>query len=625
MKAKTHRPKGSKSNISRGSKHNRAAKLRNKTIAKKSITTRDKNAKLEHINHTKKEIKGTDNRKTFKDAQVAVQKEELVVAVKSTTSDQDALKKVIVERDREEQPKLTGILNTNSKILEVLTKMYQKSNDDQDTGLDAPHTPNLPVPVPVPVNPNNTPTPTPTPEKKSHSVLGIVGGVIGGLLSGRIFKSLLKFSPLGWMMKKVKSFSKLLSKKMVNLLKYIGKIGIKKLMSIVKFVGDLLPKAKHVVKSLTSKVVKTGAKGAKKLAKGAKTVAKKTSKAGVKIVTKSGEKIAAKLAGTVAIKAGSKVASRAATAAVPIAGWVVTVGLTAMDAADGWKAAGETLGIDKEELTAKNKTAGALSSVLTLGFGSKALAKSINKSIGGEKSTIIKHYENEGILTHNTFTKDEVNFTKYEKLSSTEMKEIFTLDTFSDKDMKKMEEIITNTVAIENSTINNIVEGKKTSNSTTVNNEINDTFNKLISKRESDKSFDYSKTSNNSYFNYSSSDFKGSENKNEEPKKHIHEESKIPETYKQDSKNEVNTEKPINYTKQENTVPDNVQEAQSNKDRKETVIDTNSKDMVQSEINKTNIISSQLQQISVQNTQVSEAPKEVSGSDRVLNLFAQLT
>jgi len=586
---------------------------------------------VKSVKETKKNIKGSDDYSKFEESQKAVQDQQQKIIEKSAKDeDVEDVEKSIKDRDNVNKPQLTGILRTNNKLLDVLTKMYTSSVDTQDTGFDdVPDTTQN-------TSPTNTTIPNKIPKKPEEEddgmgLMSILGGALGAIATGLIFKKLLKFSPVGAMFKGFKSLTKLLSKNLLKSLKVLGNVGLKSLNSMVAFIKTLMPYAAKIIKTLTSMgVVKKATK-----------VVKSTTKAASKVITKGGEKVAAKLAGKVALKAGAKVAARAATASVPIAGWVVTAGLTAMDAVKGYKNASDSLDVDKEELTTTNKVSSLISSVLTLGIGSKKLAKSINKTFGGEISTLIKRYENNNVIEHSTIFDSSVNFEKFTKLKSNEMKEVFSIDDFSNKDMDKMEKLIYMQVEKEKQTLTDNKNSKKTFDNKQTN-KVNDTFNKQIVQKNKDMSFDYTNTKNNvnTYNKY------GTENKitnkyNTDNKVN----NNVVVNNNVENKNVVesdvnnNVENVENKNNQVNNNVENVEnnnykkpkdkekdiEAVSNKKDKENSVMTNSKDMVQNEINKTNQFAAQIQQTNVSSTQVSENSKETEGSDRVLNLFSDLT
>lgn len=663
------RSKSNRNNFAKKSKNNRSEAMRNKLkervelnnmkreernaalAAKKNkplttSTVNDKNGNLSRIEKTKKSIKDSDNRNTMTKAQLAVQSEEMQLTVYGSDAEQNKLAEIVEERDREAQPKLTGLLKTNTQILDVLTRMYQKSHDDQDTGFDTGIIPST--------NNNNNKKPStdsdkkdkPTEEETSNSILGVLGGVLGGLISGAIFKKMLKFSPLGWMMKKLKSLSKLLSAKVIDGLKYLGQLGLKSLKSMVSTLRNVVPQVGKMLKVL----------GEMGFMKGGKVidVIKATSKAGVKLVTKGGARVAAKLASKVALKAGANVAARAATASIPIAGWVVTAGLTAMDAAEGWKTAANSLGVSDEDLTIKNKTASALASVLTLGFGNDNLAKGINRSIGGEESTLSKHYENMGIIDSNMLSNDTIDFEAYKKLSLSEQQSIFNLDAFSNEDMEKMQDIITKNINYDNSQNTTNTSSMFMTPAKLNEIKISKKYKKLLSERKSRKkvngSFGNAYLNKPGTWNYSTMSMNTGDsidvvNTNTGDSIDVDDTSTEIIINKSDNNNEVEVNETttnenttistdvnnlntssINNTNINNSNTTNIIDAESNKADRENIINTASTDLVNSEINKTNNLTASLQQVQVQRPVMQQSTvADTSGSDRVLNLFAQLT
>jgi len=636
--------------------------------------------KLDKVKATEKEVKSSKSSSEVVQTQIEVQSREIEL-VQNNISDVDskAIAQVTENRDQD-LPKLTGILNTNTKILDVLTRMYQSNHDDQDTSIN----------LPVPSDNQDTSNPTTSPqnedddkdkdkdkdkdENKGGLLKSLLAGSFMGFLAKKIFGRILKFSPTRALLKTVKYLSKMVTKGAVSTLKYLGKVGLRSLKSMFSFIKTLMPHAKTILKTLSSLT----SKGAK-VAKAAVTA---TSKMASGLVKKSGEKIAAKIASTVALKT----AARGAAMAIPIAGWVVTAGLTAMDASNGWQKAGESLGIDEDEVTTQNKAASALSSVLTLGIGSDSLTKNINNFIGGERSTIIKRYENMNVITKNTVFNSDVDFTKFKALSEEQMSEVIAIDDFSGDDTKMMVSILKD--KIKNRKLKEQNENKLMRDNAIKFfdenpdklNDVKDTFSKV-----SIKANNYFKTFAKDAIKYKSGTPLPSSDNSEKEVQYVldkdgkritiqeafnlhneNNETNVDNTMGVDNtikkyesleqmNNDVKPSKPDNYTpikeyesleqmnqefieqsKKANNPeydgntsktdkqPNEQVEAVPNKNKKVDVINTISNEYVQTEIGKTNLIANQIQSLSVSNVNQATSNNDVSGTDRVLNLFSDI-
>ncbi len=169
---------------------------------------------------------------------------------------------------------------------------------------------------------------------------------------------------------------------------------------------------------------------------------KKTSKV-PKIPGKGG-----KAAGKAATKVGGRIAGKALAGALKFAGPIgalVTAGLAAYDAKEGWDNAGETFGLeDGEEATIGQKASSAAGSAISgLTFGladAKETSVGINNMFGGNDT--IKKYEKAGIIAHHTFGKSAVkNWAGLTQLPSKEIQKIIDIDDWYEEDLNRMKAI----------------------------------------------------------------------------------------------------------------------------------------------------------------------------------------
>ena len=161
---------------------------------------------------------------------------------------------------------------------------------------------------------------------------------------------------------------------------------------------------------------------------------KATGKLGKKLGTKVGARMAGKLLGGALKFAG------------PI-GAIITAGMAAMDAKEGWDNAGDTFGLQKgEEATTGQKASSAAGSAISgLTFGladAKETSKGVNNLFGGNDT--IKKYEKEGIIEHHTFGNSAVkDWVGLSRLPSKEIQKIIDIDDWSVEDLTRLKSLQT--------------------------------------------------------------------------------------------------------------------------------------------------------------------------------------
>lgn len=499
----------------------------------------------------------------------------------------------------------TNLLNTNIEILEVLNKMYG-TIDQQVTEVG----PNGTHETPKEEKPEDKKDKTPIIKQIKDSgsgFLSMLKGMLAGSLSGLLGSFFIKRMPMFL----AKAFGKGVLKSLKLVVEWAPKIAklvsngsLKLIENAVKFIkdskfGELLKAGSSKAKSILEATKKVGGKAFDSVKRGGKSLLDKASgvftksKMGTKMLKKEGIKLAEKGA----LKLGAR-----GLYGVPFVGQVIAGAMTASDAVDGWKDASNALDIKKEETTTRNKTASALASVATLGFGNDKLAKGINKVIGGETSTIIKRYENLKVINHNYFGSTDVDMGAFRKLNSKQMKEIISINDFSPETLNEMTELIEARENIEDSKISKAVKPSKDYNEKSIiikkSSTTNNTTNNL-KPTSSIKNNQYNTTFNNQTMqNNTDGDLTYLYNQNTENSSSFN-------RYNSTNRTIVNTTKP----EKTNVL--------LNKENRESLVDKSSNNLAQSESQILAIHAN----MPVVAPQIHTADNTVDGSDRLLNLF----
>lgn len=149
-----------------------------------------------------------------------------------------------------------------------------------------------------------------------------------------------------------------------------------------------------------------------------------------------------------ATKVGGRVVGKALAGALKFAGpigAIVTAGMAAYDAKEGWDNAASTFGLGQgEEATTGQKASSAAGSAISgLTFGladAQETSKGINNLFGGNDT--IKKYEKQGIIEHHTIGNSAVkNWVGLSQLPSKEVQKIIDIDDWHDDDLKRLKAI----------------------------------------------------------------------------------------------------------------------------------------------------------------------------------------
>lgn len=149
-----------------------------------------------------------------------------------------------------------------------------------------------------------------------------------------------------------------------------------------------------------------------------------------------------------ATRAGGRIAGKALGGALKFAGpagIIVTAGMAAYDAIEGWDNAPDTFGLEEgTDATFGQRaasSAGSAISGLTFGLAdAKETAKGIYNLTGGNDA--IKKYEKAGIIAHHTIGNSAVkNWTALTQLPSTEIQKIIDIDDWHEEDLDRMKKI----------------------------------------------------------------------------------------------------------------------------------------------------------------------------------------
>lgn len=149
-----------------------------------------------------------------------------------------------------------------------------------------------------------------------------------------------------------------------------------------------------------------------------------------------------------ATKAGGRIAGKALGGALKFAGpagIIVTAGMAAYDAIEGWDNAPDTFDLEegKDATLGQRAASSAGSAISGLTFGladAKETAKGIYNLTGGNDT--IKKYEKAGVISHHTIGNSAVkNWTALTQLPSKEIQKIIDIDDWHEEDLERMKKI----------------------------------------------------------------------------------------------------------------------------------------------------------------------------------------